>query len=183
MRKDLWTQDIYTKTFDFAARAHKDQKYPGKEYSYIFHLANVCMEVMTAIAVKGTDNPDLAIQCALLHDTIEDTDTTFDDIVHVFGEQVAVGVLALTKNMELEKEQQMQDSLERILQCPREIGMVKLADRISNLQKPPYYWKKDKIWNYQQDAVLIHRKLQNCNAYLADRLALKIKEYEAYIDS
>ena len=89
--------------------------------------------------------------------------------------------MALTKNMKLEKNKQMPDSLERILQCPDEIGMVKLADRISNLQKPPYYWKKDKIKKYQKDAELIHRKLQKCNAYLAKRLALKIKEYEAYI--
>ena len=43
-------------------------------------------------------NPDLAVQCALLHDTIEDTDVTYDDVKRQFGTDVADGVMALSQD-------------------------------------------------------------------------------------
>lgn len=55
-----------------------------------------------------------------------------------------------------------------------------LADRICNLQAPPYYWKEDKRRAYQQEAQLIHTYLKAGNAYLAQRLNAKIGAYEQY---
>ena len=65
-----------------------------------------------------------------------------------FGKDVADGVLALTKNENLPKEDRMRDSLERLLKQPKQVQIVKLADRITNLQAPPHYWTKEKIVNY-----------------------------------
>jgi len=177
----MWTQELYQKALDFAARAHKQQTVPGKPYSYVVHLANVSMEIMGAVKSSGVENPDLALACALLHDTLEDTEVTYEALADEFGKDVASGVLALTKNKKLEGAAKMLDSLDRIKKMPKEIGMVKLADRITNLQKPPEHWKSEKISAYLKEAGIILDELAHCDDYLAKRLAGKIKEYSKYI--
>jgi len=178
----MWTQEIYQKALDFAATAHKQQMVPGKPYSYIAHLANVSMEIMGAIKSSKVENPDLAVACALLHDTLEDTEVSYDALADAFGNDAAAGVLALTKNKKLEGPEKMRDSLDRIKKMPKEIGMVKLADRITNLQKPPEHWKIEKIKAYLKEAGTIFDELSHCDDYLAKRLAGKIKEYSKYIN-
>jgi (p)ppGpp synthase/HD superfamily hydrolase len=137
------------------------------------------MEIIAALSQESGYDGDLAIQCALLHDTIEDTDTTYAQIKSTFGIRVADGVQALSKNPDLEKSQQLTDSLDRIQQQPQEIWMVKLADRITNLQPPPTHWTDEKILRYQQGAVEIHARLQTASPYLGSRLAKKIHNYGA----
>lgn len=56
--------------------------------------------------------------------------------------------------------------------------MVKLADRITNLQSPPKHWNKDKILNYLEEAKLIAKSLNEKNEYLTKRLESKILDYE-----
>ena len=145
-----WSQDNYIKAYRFAAHAHEGQLYPGTEISYIMHLSFVSMEIIGALSIEQC-NGDLAVQCAILHDTIEDTDVTFEQLESEFGLSVADGVWALTKDNNLPKHLQMSDSLQRIKEQPLEIWMVKLADRITNLQAPPHYWKQDKIIQYKED--------------------------------
>jgi len=91
------------------------------------------METMAAIAYSNTINtPDLLVLCAPLHDTIEDTPCTHDEITKEFGAEVTNGVLALSKNKNLpSKDEQMRDSIDRIKKQPQEIWMVKLTDRIT----------------------------------------------------
>jgi len=176
-QKKLWSQDLYLKAIRFAGEAHRNQKIPGTELPYIIHLSNVCMEVMTAVSLNNTENPDLAIQCALLHDTIEDAGITFDEIKSLFGKDVADGVLALTKNYELDKKLRMADSIERIKHQPREVWMVKLADRITNLQPPPPHWTKEKISGYRLEAESILETLGKADPALSERLRKKIEDY------
>jgi len=173
----MWSQDLYLKAIRFAGNAHRDQKIPGTELPYVIHLSNVCMEVMTAICAGGAVNPDLAVQCALLHDSMEDAGITFDGISSSFGESVALGVLALTKNRTLAKELRMADSIERIKLQPREIWMVKLADRITNLQPPPPHWTKEKILSYRLEAEYLLQSLGKADIMLGDRLRKKIENY------
>ena len=94
---------------------------------------------MTVFNQEPNFDGDLAIQTAILHDTIEDTNPAYEDFQSEFGRNIAYSVLALTKDTILEKEAQIHDSLERIKLQPKEIWMVKLADRITNLQPPPSY--------------------------------------------
>jgi (p)ppGpp synthase/HD superfamily hydrolase len=144
------------------------------------HLSFVAMEVMAALNEDPERDGNLAIQCALLHDVIEDTDMTYEAVKAEFGKQVAQGVLALTKDTTLEKPLQMPDSLRRIRQQPPEIWMVKLADRISNLAPPPYYWTKVKIRGYREEAIEIQTALHKASRLLAERLQEKIEAYKAY---
>ncbi len=93
------------------------------------------------------------------------------------------GVLALSKDKSLPRAEQMPDCLRRIKQQPREIWMVKMADRISNLQAPPSYWNQDKIKRYQTEAESILGALQDASPYLQVRLRHKIDEYGSFISS
>lgn len=180
----MWNQDLYLKTLLFAGQAHRNQKVPASELSYVVHITNVAMEVANALVhsneegLKGT----FAIQCALLHDTIEDTAVCYEDIVAEFGVKVADGVQALTKNEALPKEAQMLDSLKRIVLQGKEVRMVKMADRINNLQRPPAHWNQAKMKRYQKEARLILDTLGGVHAYIEKRLSEKIEAYQTYID-
>ena len=126
---------------------------------------------------------DFAIQLAILHDTLEDTETTLKELETVFGTKVALGVQALTKNKNFtSKRERLLDSLNRINELEKEVGIVKLADRITNLQKPPNHWDKAKIQNYLNEAIIINQKLDNKNPYLNNRPLFKINEYKKYTE-
>lgn len=179
----------YVAALRFAAERHKGQRVPGTELPYLVHLASVAAEVIAVLDqpagdgdVGGSDtiDGDLAVTCALLHDTIEDTRTTFDELIDRFGERVAHGVQALTKNDALPKPDQMPDSLLRILAQPREVWMVKLADRITNLAPPPSTWSADKCKKYRDEAVAIVNALGAAHPALAQRLRARIEAYAAY---
>lgn len=182
-----WSQEKYIQAYKFAARAHQGQNIPGSEIPYIMHLSFVSMEAIAALnaekelSTEKKYDGNLAVQCALLHDTIEDTDITFEQIEAEFGVSVAQGVLALTKDKSIAKHLQMEDSLKRIKQQPSEIWMVKLADRISNLQSPPHYWTKEKKIYYREEAISIYETLKDASYFLALRLANKIENYKAFI--
>ena len=176
-------QTLYQHALAFAAAKHEasKQKVKGTDLPYIVHVVNVAMEILVAAPQSGEFDVDTAIQIALLHDTIEDTDTTFEEIEQLFGYFIAVGVQALTKNESLPEKEQIQDSVKRIKQLSREIWSVKLADRITNLMPPPATWSNEKIKQYIDDSKMILRELQAGNIYLANRLVDKIKEYSQYL--
>lgn len=174
-------QEDYQKAILFAGEKHAEQTVPGTIINYVVHLSNVAMEVMQAHAACPDFDLSTAVQIALLHDSIEDTSTTFNVLKNTFNEQIALGVKALTKDANLlTKEERMQDSLNRILREKKEVAIVKLADRITNLQKPPVHWPAEKIKNYHKEAQLILSHLAQQNDYLANRLRNKIKAYENF---
>jgi len=175
----MYNQDNITKAWFFASRVHNGQLYPGEKLPYLTHLGNVMMEVMAVASLLK--NAELAICCAILHDTIEDTSVTYDELVENFSVEVADGVLALTKNETLAtKREQMLDSLERIKQQPKEIWVVKMADRVSNLGEPPHYWKNEKVKAYRDEAQIILDYLGEANEVVSERLRGKIEDYKKY---
>lgn len=174
----MLNQTAYQIALKFAAEKHCDQTVPGSPANYVLHLSNVAMEVMVAYMNEPNFDINLAIQLALLHDTLEDTSTTFQDLTNHFSEQLAHGVLALTKDASLPtKEAKMLDSLKRIQKSCKEVAIVKLADRITNLQPPPLHWDQEKVMRYQKEAVLIANTLQGYHNYLTKRLRQKINTY------
>ncbi|WP_294252265.1 HD domain-containing protein [uncultured Chryseobacterium sp.] len=174
-------QEIYQNTIKFAAHKHAEinQTIPGTNLPYVVHLSNVAMEILVASEQSESFNTGFAIQVALLHDVLEDTDATFEELSEKFGKAVAEGVLALTKNAELPKYERMAESLKRIRQQPQEVWAVKVADRITNLQQPPHFWTPEKIEKYIQEATMILKELRGGNTYLEHRLQNKIENYNA----
>lgn len=178
-------QDLYQRAIRFAAEKHQEQHQciPGTNLPYVVHLSNVAMELLVAAPHSTHFDLNLAIQVALLHDTLEDTSTTIDELTEQFGHEISNAVLALTKNKHLPKEVQMLDCLSRIKQQRTEVWAVKLADRITNLQVPPAHWALQKKISYHQEANVILETLQGANAYLEHRLANKLLAYESYLAS
>jgi len=175
-----WNQDPFKRALDFAAQVHGPQQLPGSHAPYVVHLVKVATEI--ACVADGSFDTDLALGCALLHDSIEDAQVSHGTLQELFGPAVADGVQALTKNERLPKEDRMADSLARIRQQPREVWMVKLADRITNLEPPPAHWSQEKRRYYVQEAREILAALADAHAGLAARLALKIDAYAAQLD-
>ncbi len=177
------TQSLYQTTIKFATSKHleKDQKVSGTNLPYVVHLSNVAMEILIASAHTDDFNLGFAIQVALLHDTMEDTATSFDELKNIFGFEIANAVLALTKNELLPKEIQMPDCLKRIKQMQKEVWAVKLADRITNLQPPPPDWNTEKKIKYRIEAQVIFNELQDGNEFLAKRLNACIEIHEGFV--
>lgn len=176
-----WSQDPYIHAYLFTAEAHNGQLLKGSHLPYLVHVSLVSMEIMAALSVEPVDNPDLAVCCALLHDVIEDTQVTFLEVEKEFGTDVANGVQALSKKKCPCKKWQLTDSLKRILKQPSEVWVVKMADRITNLQPPPSDWTQAQIRAYWQGAQEIHANLKNASPYLEQRLAQKIENYRRHI--
>jgi (p)ppGpp synthase/HD superfamily hydrolase len=171
--------DAYDVAWQFAAKAHVGQKLPGSDLPYLTHIGWVVGEILISLQHETISDPKLAIQCAILHDVIEDTSIGYQDLNEKFGPIVSDGVSALTKNMALPKNQRMMDSLERILSQPNEVGMVKLADRISNLRTPPSFWDGQKIAEYIEESNIIISMLGKTSTYLSGRIKMKLREYQS----
>lgn len=174
--------NLINRAWALAVRHHDGQKYgshePGREVEYLAHIGQVSFEVMAALSQRPAANADLALCCAILHDTLEDTELSAGQIKQTFGPDVLAGVRALTKNGALpDKSSRMEDSLRRILACPPEVAMVKLADRIVNMSPPPHYWSTEKVNAYRREAQVILHALGAADDYLAERLAQRIEQY------
>lgn len=174
----MFSPDRYVAALRFAAARHHGQLVPGSELPYLVHVVSVAGEVISGIAAAPVGDPDLAVTCALLHDTIEDTGARYDDIAAAFGAAVADGVQALTKDKA--RSDAMADSLRRIRMQPREIWIVKLADRITNLDRPPPHWSVDKRRAYRTEAIAIVDALGEAHAPLATRLRMRADAYTAF---
>lgn len=181
----MWSIEQLQQAWQVASQFHNGQQYKGQQagqaVEYLNHIGSVVLEVMAAVQLEPSLDANLALACAALHDTLEDTALDYASLEQQFGTAIAQGVQALTKNEQLpSKKAQMQDSLVRILQQPKEVWMVKMADRICNLQPPPYHWSTPKKQAYQQEAQMIYEQLHPSSSYLAQRLEDKIKAYEQY---
>jgi (p)ppGpp synthase/HD superfamily hydrolase len=174
----MFSPDRYVAALRFAATRHRDQIVTGSQLPYVVHVVSVAAEVIAAITADPVRDPDLAVTCALLHDTIEDTPTRHDELAALFGAAVADGVQALSKDKS--QPDPMADSLRRIRAQPREIWIVKLADRVTNLAPPPEAWSADKRRAYRAEAVAILDALGEASAPLAARLRARADAYSAF---
>ena len=171
-------QDKINEALLFAAIKHDGQKMKQPNVSYVSHLQGVCLEAING-CLNSTESINLekVIILALLHDTIEDTATNYEEIKDKFGKDIADGVKALTKNENLPYEYKMRDSLKRIKKQSIEVSIVKLADRIFNLKDVPAMWDINKVNDYKQESILILEEIGTSNSFLANRLKEKIDNY------
>lgn len=172
----MFDPERYVAALRFAAERHAEQRVPGTELPYLVHVVSVAAEVIAALPGSGFD-ADLAVGCALLHDVVEDTATSSEEVAERFGPAIGAGVWALTKDDALPKPERMADSLRRIRAEPREVWAVKLADRITNLAPPPAYWTAEKRAAYRAEAIAIADALGDANARLHDRIRARIAAY------
>lgn len=177
----MYTPERYSEALRFAAERHHGQTFPDTELPYLIHVVEVTAEVIAALPATPGIDADLAVQCALLHDTLEDTSATYDEVKERFGVAVADGVLALSKNEKLPKAEQMPDSLRRIQAQPPSVWIVKLADRTANLRGPRPAWSMEKRRAYRDEGIVIADTLGAASAFLEGRLRARIAAYVAYL--
>ena len=169
--------DRVAAAWDFAAHVHARQKVPGTKLPYLRHLGLVTLEIVSAHLSEPVADIELALCCAILHDVVEDQAVELQELEQYFGNAVAAGVAALSKDPSLPKAQAIADSLARIAAQPKAIWCVKLADRISNLRGAPSHWPMDRIEAYREDSLQILQTLGDAHGGLAKRLEMKIRTY------
>jgi guanosine-3',5'-bis(diphosphate) 3'-pyrophosphohydrolase len=114
----------------FAARAHRHQIRKDGKTPYASHVFRVCLVLRH---VFGVEDPR-ALAAAVLHDTVEDTTTDFDDLAEQFGPDVAGWVALLTKDKRLPEPEREEAYMAGILRCPAwQVRVCKLADIFDNL--------------------------------------------------
>jgi guanosine-3',5'-bis(diphosphate) 3'-pyrophosphohydrolase len=133
----------------FAALKHRDQRRKGNHQApYINHP----IEVATLIATIGQVNDVAVLQAAILHDTIEDTDATPEEIAREFGKDVCVLVLEMTDDMSMPSPQRKQHQVERAPSLSRRAKLIKIADKIANVgdiaRHPPSDWTLERRQTY-----------------------------------
>lgn len=114
----------------FAIKAHANQKYGDLPYEY--HLAMVFNKLVENDA--GDVLGEAVLAAGWLHDTLEDTPVTFDDMFREFGRHVARIVFACTDEEGKNRKERHQRTYPKLKAAGREAIAVKLADRISNVQ-------------------------------------------------
>lgn len=139
---------LLDRAITFAVKAHQGMERKGKGFPYIVHP----MEAVCIVATMTNDQELLA--AAALHDVIEDTDTTADDLKKEFGERVAMLVEAesddKTGGSKAETwHQRKQDTLDRLRNADLDIKIVALGDKLSNIRAiaHDYAVLGDELWN------------------------------------
>lgn len=128
------------KAASFAANKHRNQRRKDVDASpYINHP----LALAQVLADHGVTDP-VALCAALLHDTLEDTETTREELVREFGEEIAAIVVEVTDDKSLPKVQRKRLQAEHAAHLTDRSKRVKLADKICNLRDiasaPPADW-------------------------------------------
>ena len=160
--------DLIIRAFEFAKEAHKDQKRESGE-PYITHPLDVAI-ILTEFGMDTS-----TIVAGLLHDVLEDTDCTYEEMSKLFSEEIANLVNGVTKLGKFEyktKEEQQADNVRKMLLAMAKdirVIIIKLADRLHNMRTLKYKKKKEKRIKTAQETLDIY-------APLAHRLGMsKIK--------
>ncbi len=159
----------------FAARAHRHGVRKDGETPYVAHVFRVTAIVRNFF---GFSDPRMLTTC-VLHDTIEDTTTDFDDLAEQFGPEIATWVAFLTKNATLPEETREAEYVAQLARAPWQVKVCKLGDMTDNLldsrNLPPEKRKK------------IHSKLRRYFDALAQDSSSEMREpiakFRAFLES
>ena len=169
--------ELFIKALAFAADKHKNQRRKDEEASpYINHpisLANILVN-------EGEVNDINILVGAILHDTVEDTETSKEELQNEFGEKIASIVMEVTDDKSLPKEERKIKQIEHSAHISDEAKHIKLADKISNLRdiisSPPKDWSQERKNDYFEWAGKVIDQVRGTNSKLEsifDSLHLK----------
>ena len=141
-------ESVLDKAIMLAPKAHEGQFRKGTQIPYILHP----MEAAAIVSTMTTD-PEI-IASAVLHDTVEDTATTIDDIHKMFGDRVAFLVGAETENKRENLSAlstwkiRKQETLDHLKNAPLDVKMITLGDKLSNIRSiyRDYNTIGDMVW-------------------------------------
>jgi (p)ppGpp synthase/HD superfamily hydrolase len=152
---------------DYAARQHIAQRRKGdRAEPYVNHVVEVA--AMLAEATAGADL--VLVMGGLLHDTLEDTDATREELVRRFGPEVAALVEEVTDDKSLPQAVRKRLQVEETPGKSRRAKLLKIADKTSNLRglvvSPPAGWTEERLRDYVDWAGQVVRSCRGLNAKL-----------------
>jgi len=132
---------LFARALDFAARKHVHQRRKGElAEPYINHLAEVAR--LLAAATRGRDA--IVTVAGILHDTLEDTATTYDELAAEFGNEIAALVREVSDDTTKTRAERKRLQILHAAKSSKRTKMIKLADKASNLNSiinsPPHGW-------------------------------------------
>lgn len=168
---------LYTKCMNFAAIKHRDQRRMDSfESPYILHPIGVAY----ILSEEANIHDLVVLMAALLHDTVEDTNTTFSEIEEQFGEEVKTIVEEVTDDKTLPKLERKRLQIEHAKICSPKAKLVKLADKLYNLRDlqkcTPQGWTKERCDEYFIWAKAVIDNLRGTNKNLEDALDVIFRE-------
>ncbi|XP_013107766.1 guanosine-3',5'-bis(diphosphate) 3'-pyrophosphohydrolase MESH1 [Stomoxys calcitrans] len=163
--------ELFMKCLKFAAHKHRNQRRKNlSETPYINHPINVAF----ILSGEAHINDNAVLMAALLHDTVEDTDTTFNEIENLFGPEVCSIVREVTDDKSLPKDVRKQLQIEHASNSSMEAKLVKLADKLDNLRDLqttlPNSWTEERREHYFIWAKKVVDNLRGTNIYLEAQL-------------
>lgn len=171
---------LFDKAVQFATEAHRGTERRGKGYPYIIHP----MEAAAIVATMTNDQEMLA--AAVLHDTVEDTDVTIEQIRELFGDRVAELVQHETAPLDdsLTWREKKTAQLKQLAEAPRDSKIVALGDKFSNMsgialdyrQMGDEVWKRFHAPNGKSDVEWYYRSLADAMSELSETLV-----YQEYV--
>jgi (p)ppGpp synthase/HD superfamily hydrolase len=165
LHPELMSIEAVARAVDFAAHKHRNQQRKYTYEPYIFHPVAVAQTLLTYSGIpieEAREDEDFqkSLITAVLHDTVEDTDCTFNDIEKNFGEDIAVGVWWLTDETSKQKGNRAIRKLisnNKVRHAPAPIQFIKLCDVLQNVGS---------VAEHDADfaEVYLEEKLEQCSA-------------------
>ncbi|MCU0755247.1 MAG: HD domain-containing protein [Xanthomonadales bacterium] len=170
------------RALDFAATKHRMQRRKDAEASpYINHP--IALAAVLAVEA-GIDDP-VVLCAAVLHDTVEDTETSFAELDEHFGAAIAAVVAEVTDDKALDKQARKELQVQRAAHSSKAARLVKLADKICNLRDllaaPPKGWSAERKRAYFDWATRVIDGLRGTHAGLEstfDALCARAAEFD-----
>lgn len=161
---------LLLKAIEFAACKHKGQRRKDVDASpYINHPISVA----SVLRETGEVADPSVIAAALLHDTIEDTETTYDELRGQFGDEIADIVTEVTDTKWLAKAVRKRLQISKAAKATKGAKLVKLADKLCNLRdiiaSPPADWTVERKREYFDWARAVVDQIRGTNARLEQR--------------
>jgi guanosine-3',5'-bis(diphosphate) 3'-pyrophosphohydrolase len=165
------------RAIDFAARKHREQRRKDEEASpYINHPISVSLLLAE---IGGVSDPE-TLAAAILHDTLEDTVTTADEIEAAFGGRVRTIVEEVTDDKGLPKAERKRLQIEHARSLSREAVLIKLGDKIANVldvtHSPPADWSRERRKEYLDWAEAVINNCRPTNSALESHFDQVLQE-------
>ena len=171
--------NLILKATKFSALKHQNQKRKDGKTPYIIHPISVAMILAE---IGGVDDKEI-LSAALLHDTIEDTDTTADEIEREFGARVRGIVEELTDNKLLSYSERKQLQIDHAPKLSKDATLVKIADKISNItdviNESPPEWDINRCKEYIDWAEAVINNCHKVNTPLEKHFYNLVNSYKA----
>ena len=170
--------NLVLKATQFAALKHCDQRRKDGKTPYIIHPISVAMILSEIGSIEDLE----ILSAALLHDTLEDTDTSAHELDKIFGSRVRIIVEELTDNDMLTFSQRKQMQIDNAPYLSKDATLVRIADKISNvsdvIENPPPEWNQKRCNKYVDWAEAVMNNCQKVNQDLENHFFELLTEYK-----